>query len=213
MRKFLLLICLVLTVTWSNVYAQERLVTGKVTSVNDGSPLPGVNIVVKGTTNGTVTDTDGKFSLSVPTAEGTLIFSFIGLVTQEVPVSGRSTIDVQMQEDVTQLGEVVVTAQGNVRETKTIGYSATQIDNAEATKGRTNDVMTSLQGKVAGLTISQNSGAPGASSRVVLRGYSSLTGSNQPLYIVDGVPINNASNVNIFNPVNDNFNNLSLIHI
>jgi TonB-linked SusC/RagA family outer membrane protein len=94
-----------------------------------------------------------------------------------------------------------------VRETRTIGYSATQVDNDEATKGRTNDLMTSLQGKVAGLTISQNSGSPGASSRVVLRGYSSITGSNQPLYIVDGVPINNASNVNVFNPVNDNFNN------
>src|SRR5690606_2108701 len=92
------------------------------------------------------------------------------------------------------------------RETKTIGYSATQVDNTEATRGRTNDLMTSLQGKVAGLTISQNSGAPGSSSRVVLRGYSSIGGNNQPLYIVDGVPINNSSNVNVFNPVNDNFN-------
>jgi TonB-linked SusC/RagA family outer membrane protein len=207
MRKFLLLICLVLTFTWSNVMAQERVVTGKVTSVTDGSPLPGVNVVVKGTTNGTVTDTEGKFSLSVPSSESILIFSFIGLVTQEIVVNERTTIDVQMQEDITQLGEVVVTAQGNVRETKTIGYSATQVDNHEATKGRTNDLMTSLQGKVAGLTISQNSGAPGASSRVILRGYSSITGSNQPLYVVDGVPINNSSNVNVFNPVNDNFNN------
>ncbi len=139
--------------------------------------------------------------------DGTLVFSFIGLVTQEVLIGQRSVVDVKLSQDVTQLGEVVVTAQGYVRETKTIGYSATQVDHEEATKGRTNDLMTSLQGKVAGLTVSQNSGAPGSSSRVVLRGYSSITGSNQPLYIVDGVPINNASNVNVFNPVNDNFNN------
>jgi TonB-linked SusC/RagA family outer membrane protein len=207
MRKFLLLICLVLAVTSIKVMAQERTVSGKVTSTEDGTPLPGVNIVLRGTTNGTVTDSEGAYTLSVPQAGGTLIFSFIGLLTQEVVIGDRSVVDIAMQEDITQLGEVVVTAQGNVRETKTLGYSATQIDKEEATKGRTNDVMTSLQGKVAGLTISQNSGAPGASSRVVLRGYSSITGSNQPLYIVDGVPINNASNVNVFNTVGDNFNN------
>lgn len=207
MRKFLLLICLVLAVTSIRVMAQERTVSGKVTSTDDGSPLPGVNVVLRGTTNGTVTDTDGKWTLSVPASGGTLIFSFIGLLTQEVEIGGRSVVDLQMKEDVTQLGEVVVTAQGNVRETKTLGYSATQVDRDEATKGRTNDVMTSLQGKVAGLTISQNSGAPGASSRVVLRGYTSITGSNQPLYIVDGVPINNAQNTNVFNVVGDNFNN------
>jgi TonB-linked SusC/RagA family outer membrane protein len=196
-----------LTIPWFGVLAQNGNVSGRVTSTDDGSPLPGVNVIVKGTANGTVTDSDGRYTLSVPSTTGTLVFSFIGLTSQEVEMNGRSTIDVIMAEDVTQLGEVVVTAQGNVRETKTIGYSATQIDNKEATQGRTNDLMTSLQGKVAGLTISQNSGSPGASSRVVLRGYSSITGSNQPLYVVDGVPINNNSNVNVFNPVNDNFNN------
>ncbi|HYG01343.1 MAG TPA: SusC/RagA family TonB-linked outer membrane protein [Chryseosolibacter sp.] len=207
MRKFLLLICLILCVTLTTTQAQDRTVSGKVTSSRDGSPLPGVNIVVKGTTNGTVTDSDGKYTLSIPSSGGTLIFSFIGLLTQEVSVNERTLIDVQMEDDVTQLGEVVVTAQGNVRQTKTIGYSTTTVENEEATKGRTNDLMTSLQGKVAGLTISQNSGAPGASSRVILRGYSSIGGNNQPLYIVDGVPINNAANVNLFNAAGDNFNN------
>jgi TonB-linked SusC/RagA family outer membrane protein len=207
MRKFLLLICLVLAVTSIRVMAQERTISGKVTSSEDGTPLPGVNVVLKGTTNGTVTDSDGAYTMSVPQAGGTLIFSFIGLTTQEVSIGERTVVDLKMQEDITQLGEVVVTAQGNVRETKTLGYSATQVDKEEATKGRTNDVMTSLQGKVAGLTISQNSGAPGASSRVVLRGYSSIGQSNQPLFIVDGVPINNASNVNVFNNPGDNFNN------
>lgn len=207
MTKILLVSCMCLIVAWSDANAQERTVSGTVKSLEDGSALPGVNVVVKGTATGTVTDSNGGYRLSVPGSDGILVFSFIGLTTQEVAVSGRNVVDVQLASDVTQLGEVVVTAQGNVRQTKTIGYSATQIDNEEATKGRTNDVMTSLQGKVAGLTISQNSGSPGASSRVVLRGYSSITGNNQPLYIVDGVPINNASNVNVFNPVNDNFNN------
>jgi TonB-linked SusC/RagA family outer membrane protein len=188
-------------------WGQERTVSGSVTSSEDGSPLPGVNVVVKGTATGTVTDANGAYRLSAPGLDGVLVFSFIGLTTQEVEIGQRTVVNVQLTQDVTQLGEVVVTAQGYVRETRTIGYSATQVDNDEATKGRTNDLMTSIQGKVAGLTISQNSGSPGASSRVVLRGYSSITGSNQPLYIVDGVPINNASNVNVFNPVNDNFNN------
>ena len=207
MRKFLLLTCMCLTIPWFGALAQTGSVSGRVTSSEDGTPLPGVNVIVKGTANGTVTDSDGKFTLPVQSTSGTLVFSFIGLTSQEIEMNGRSVIDVIMSEDVTQLGEVVVTAQGNVRETKTIGYSATQIDNKEATQGRTNDLMTSLQGKVAGLTISQNSGSPGASSRVVLRGYSSITGSNQPLYVVDGVPINNSSNINVFNPANDNVNN------
>jgi TonB-linked SusC/RagA family outer membrane protein len=207
MRKFLLVGLLSFVVITHHAMAQDRTISGKVTASEDGAPLPGVNVVLKGTTNGTVTDVDGNYSVNVPAQGGTLIFSFIGLVSQELEAGNRATLDVSMTQDVKQLGEVVVTAQGNVRQTKTIGYSATQIENEEATKGRTNDLMTSLQGKVAGLTISQNSGAPGASSRVVLRGYSSITGSNQPLYIVDGVPINNAQNTNVFNPVNDNFNN------
>ncbi len=207
MRKFLLFSFLLTTMAWHGVQAQDRTISGKVTSSEDGLALPGVNVIVKGTASGTVTDVNGAYTLAVPANASILVFSFIGLISQEVDITGRSIVDIQMAEDVTQLGEVVVTAQGNVRQTKTIGYSITQVDNEEATKGRTNDLMTSLQGKVAGLTISQNSGSPGASSRVVLRGYSSITGSNQPLYIVDGVPINNASNVNIFNAPNDNFNN------
>lgn len=196
-----------LVIAWGDASAQERSISGRVTSGEDGTPLPGVNIVVKGTSIGTVTDARGTYVLSVPASDGVLVFSFIGFASQEVEIGQRNTVDVQLSSDVTQLGEVVVTAQGAVVQTKTIGYSATQVDNLEATKGRTNDLITSLQGKVAGLTISQNSGSPGASSRVVLRGYSSIGGNNQPIYIVDGVPINNADNVNVFNPVNDNFNN------
>src|SRR5688500_7470849 len=118
MRKFLLLTCMCLTIPWFGVLAQNASVSGRVTSSDDGTPLPGVNVIVKGTVNGTVTDSDGKFTLPVSSTTGTLVFSFIGLTSQEIEINGRSTIDVIMSEDVTQLGEVVVTAQGNVRETK-----------------------------------------------------------------------------------------------
>jgi TonB-linked SusC/RagA family outer membrane protein len=207
MQKILLVTCMCLLFFAKSGQAQDRTVSGRVTAVEDGLPLPGVNVVVKGTSIGTVTDASGQYSLTGPMADATLVFSFIGFISQELEVGAQSTINVQLASDVTQLGEVVVTAQGNVVQAKTIGYSATQVDASEATKGRTNDLTSSLQGKVAGLTISQNSGSPGASSRVVLRGYSSIGGNNQPLYIVDGVPINNNANVNLFNPITDNFNN------
>lgn len=207
MQKILLVTCMCLLFFAKPGWAQERTVSGRVTSAEDGLPLPGVNVVVKGTSIGTVTDATGQYSITTSMTDATLVFSFIGFISQELVVGAQSSINVQLGSDVTQLGEVVVTAQGNIVQAKTIGYSATQVDASEATKGRTNDLTSSLQGKVAGLTISQNSGSPGASSRVVLRGYSSIGGNNQPLYIVDGVPINNGANVNVFNPINDNFNN------
>jgi len=194
MRNFLLLICLVLTVTWSSVRAQDRTVTGKVTSAQDGAPLPGVNIVIKGTTNGTVTDGEGRYTLPVPASGGTLIFSFIGLVTQEVEIGERTTIDLPMQEDVTQLGEVVVTAIGVERKQAALGYATSTINSQELTQGRAFSPMNSLQGKVAGVLINSSSGQPGASTFVTIRGINSIFGNNNPLYVVDGVPINNAFN-------------------
>src|SRR5687767_6806230 len=111
MRKFLLLIFLCL---WQidDVSAQTRSISGKVTSIEDGSVLPGVNVVIKGTTQGTVTDADGNYALSDVPENSVLIFSFIGLTTQEIEIAGRNLVDIQMSQDVTQLGEVVVTAQG-----------------------------------------------------------------------------------------------------
>src|SRR5689334_18325710 len=125
MKKFLLMVFsfgLVLS-----VWAQDRVVTGKVASGEDGSALPGVNVVVKGTTNGTVTDSEGKYSLTVPASGGSLVFSFIGLSTQEVEIGERTVIDVQLGLDIKQLSEIVVTAQGIERDQKALGYAQTTI--------------------------------------------------------------------------------------
>jgi hypothetical protein len=127
--KRILLVCLtaVFAFASSELFAQERTVSGRVTSVEDGSGLPGVNVVVKGTTIGTVTDIDGKYSVTVPAGNGTLVFTFIGLTTQEIEIGDRSSIDVPMSQDAKQLNEVVVTALGISREKESIGYSVTQV--------------------------------------------------------------------------------------
>ncbi len=175
--------------------AQDRTVTGRVTSAEDGSAIPGVNIVVKGTTSGTNTGTDGRYSLSVP-ANATLVFSFIGLQAQEVEVGNRSTIDVQLASDVKALSEVVVTALGVERETKALGFSVAQVENEQLTVGRTTNVVNALTGKVAGVRISGSNGMVGSSSAIFIRGFTTFTGSNQPLFVVDGIPINNGGGAN-----------------
>jgi TonB-linked SusC/RagA family outer membrane protein len=194
MRKILLIGFLSCVVMINHAIAQERTVSGIVTATEDGGPLPGVNIVIKGTANGTVTDSEGKYTLSVPTAGGTLIFSFIGLVTQEIEIGQRGNIDLKMQQDMTQLGEVVVTAMGVERKQAALGYSATTVSSQELTQGRSFSPINSLQGKVAGVIINSSSGQPGASSFVTIRGINSIGGNNNPLYVVDGVPINNTFN-------------------
>ena len=196
MKKFLLVIGLCLTVGWSAA-AQERTVRGKVTSGEDQSPLPGVNVVLKGTVSGTVTDASGDYTLQVPATGGVLIFSFIGLLTQEVEIGERTSIDVAMSADMKQLGEVVVTAVGIEREKKALGYSVQEVKNDELVKTHQTSVLNSLQGKIAGAQITNSGGGLGSSTRVVLRGPTSLLGNNQALFIVDGVPINNGSAVNV----------------
>lgn len=194
MRKFLLLSCMCLALAWSQVMAQERTVTGKVTTADDGSALPGVNVVVKGTTNGTVTDTEGNYRLTVPATGGTLVFSFIGLATQEVEIGGRSTIDVPMQQDVLQLGEVVVTtALGIQRDKKALGYAVTNLGADRIVQKSEPDIVRSMQGKIAGVNIVGAGGAVGTATNITIRGNKSLLGNNQPLFVVDGVPFNTQS--------------------
>jgi TonB-linked SusC/RagA family outer membrane protein len=192
MRKFLLLsFMLMFAFTFSDSWAQERTVSGKVTSIEDGATLPGVNVVLKGTTTGTVTDIDGNFKLSVPSEGGTIVFSFIGLATEEVAIGARSVIDIQMSPDVKQLSEVVVTAFGQEREKKALGYSVQNLSGDNITKAKETNIVNSLSGQIAGVQVTNGSGSAGSSSRIVLRGASSLTGENQPLFVVDGIPINN----------------------
>lgn len=191
MKKFLLMVCsfgLVLS-----VWAQDRIVTGKVTSSDDGSALPGVNVVVKGTTSGTVTDTEGKYSLSVPASGGSLIFSFIGLKTQEIPVGERSVVDVQLTLDVTQLQEVVVNAIGdNVAKDK-LGIAQTSVSGAAVVQSGEAGLINGMAGKAAGVTITRSGGDPGAGSYIQLRGQSTITGDLQPLIVIDGMPMFNSS--------------------
>lgn len=172
---------------------QDIQVSGKVTSADDGSILPGVSVVVKGTTTGTTTNIDGVYTINTPN-DAILVFSFMGMKTQELAVGGQTTIDVALMTDVTGLEEVVVTALGIKRSEKAIGYAASTVQAEELTKTRSSDVISSLAGKVAGVDISLNSSSPGASNAVIVRGMSSLSGSNQPLFVVDGVPILNVSN-------------------
>ncbi len=186
----------VLSVTGaSGVMAQDRTVSGRVTSAEDGGPLPGVNVVLRGTQIGTVTDVDGNYRLAIEGQQGdVLVFSFIGLTTAEVTIGGRSVIDVQMRTDVTQLSEVVVTAVGIERERKALGYSVENVTADKVQQVAEMDPLRALQGKVAGVNITGSSGAPGSATRITIRGNTSLLGQNQPLFVVDGIPYNNAEN-------------------
>lgn len=194
MKKILLIMTVLSLFGASGAIAQDLTISGRVTSAEDGSPLPGVNVVLQGTQTGTVTDVDGNYRLSVPSGGGVLVFTFIGLSSQEVPIQNRTVIDVQMQPDVTQLSEVVVTAVGIEREAKALGYSVERVDATKVQQVGEIDPLRALQGKVAGVNITGSSGAPGSSTRITIRGNTSLLGENQPLFVVDGIPYNNAQN-------------------
>jgi TonB-linked SusC/RagA family outer membrane protein len=167
--------------------------TGTVTSQDDGMTMPGVNVVVKGTQIGTTTDGDGKYTLSVPDEGGTLVFSFIGYATQEIAfVPAQTVVNVTMIVEMSTLGEVVVTALGIEKDRNALAYSVTEVKGEEFTQAREVNVANSLSGKVAGLNATGSSTGPGGSSRVVIRGNGSLTGNSQPLYVINGMPIDNS---------------------
>jgi len=191
MKKLIGLIAFVMLLGLSSAFAQSKTVTGTVID-QAGLGLPGVTVAVKGTTLGTSTDIDGKWTLTV-NANDVLEISFIGMKTQEFTVGNKTVFNVTLEEDRVAVDEVVVTAVGIKRSEKSLGYSATSVKSDELTKSSPIDVMSGIKGKVAGVQISSNSGAPGSSSKVILRGYSSVGGNNQPLYVVDGVPLNNST--------------------
>jgi len=184
----------------SELWAQEKAVSGRVTSSEDGSPLPGVNVVLKGTTNGAVTDAEGAFRINVPSEGGTLVITFIGLKSQEVEVGNRTTIDIQMDQDVTELSEVIVTVAGGLQaRTKELGSAQAIVTPQTLTAGRAVNLAAGLQGKVAGLQINATSSGVNPEYRLVLRGQRSLTGNNQALVVLDNVIVPNAvmSNLNM----------------
>jgi TonB-linked SusC/RagA family outer membrane protein len=173
---------------------QQQIVTGTVTDNASGDPLPGVNIIIKGTSQGTTTDANGKFSLSIPDPNSVLVLSFMGFVTEEIGVSGRSVVDVKMAPDIKQISEVVVTALGIQKQARSLGYSTTEVKGDEFTQARDINLGNALTGKVAGVSVANNATGASGSSRVIIRGNASLTGNNQPLYVVDGVPFGTNTN-------------------
>lgn len=189
MKKVLATLSLLMVIGVSAVFAQTRTITGKVTGSEDGEPIPGATVFVKGTTVGTVTQFDGTYSLNVPTEAETLVFSFIGMKAREESISGRTTINAVLELDAIQVEEVVVTALGIRRERKALGYAVQDVASEELTRAGNSNIATALQGKLAGVDIKPSSGMPGASSQIVIRGARSFTGNNQPLYVVDGMPI------------------------
>jgi TonB-linked SusC/RagA family outer membrane protein len=169
-------------------WAQERSISGKVTSTEDGTSLPGVNVVVKGTTNGTVTDAEGNYKISVPSSGGSLVFSFIGLSTTEVEIGDRTTVDVSLSQDVQQLSEVVVTGYGT-QDRKTLTSSITSVSAKDIAGVPMASPDQMLQGRAVGVQVSSASGTPGGGVSVRVRGSTSINASSDPLYVVDGIPI------------------------
>ncbi|MEO0526871.1 MAG: SusC/RagA family TonB-linked outer membrane protein [Bacteroidota bacterium] len=173
-------------------FAQEKTISGTVTD-QDGLPLPGVNIVVQGTSNGTQTDFDGNYSIQGSVGQN-LLFTYIGQKDVTVAIGADNTINVQMLEDAQALEEVVVTAQGIEREARSLGYAVTTVADDQIEQRAEADVARVLNGKIAGVNITSNNGLSGSGTNIIIRGFSSVTQSNQPLFIVDGVPFDSGTN-------------------
>ncbi len=193
MRKvyffLILLLCL-----GTSLKAQDIKVSGYVTSKEDGYGLPGVTIQVKGTSNGTITEIDGDYVITAK-ANDTLVYSYVGYQTQNIPVDGRSKIDVVMSTDAVMLDNVVVTALGIKRQKRELGYATEDISGEDLTRSGSDNVINSLSGRAAGVQIITSDGVSGGSSRIVIRGNNSIFGDNQPLIVVDGVPMTNEGGV------------------
>lgn len=173
-----------------SVYAQKT-VTGTVTGT-DGVGFPGVTVIEKGTTNGTTTDLDGKYSISVGD-NAVLNFAFMGMQSVDEVVNNRSVINVTIGENLIGLDEVVVTALGIEKKARDLTYATQKIDGKDLTTVKNVNLINSLSGKTAGLVIGQSSSGVGGSSRVIIRGNKSISGENQPLYVIDGVPMNTST--------------------
>lgn len=186
MKKLLQSLLLLLFVSFQAI-AQERTVTGTVSDKTDGSPLPGVSVKVKGGTNGTSTAADGKFSLKVPSGTSTLVFTYIGYKTVESQIPSSNSISISLAADETQLGEVIVTALGETREKKSLGYSVQEVKGESLTVAKSVDISSSLAGKIAGVQLQGSPSSTFDNANVIIRGISGLDAAN-PLFVVDGTP-------------------------
>jgi TonB-linked SusC/RagA family outer membrane protein len=189
MKKLSLILAMVLfamNFTWA-----QRAISGSIVDIK-GEPLPSASVLIKGTTTGTVSDIDGKYTLSVPSGTQTLVFSFAGYQTLEVALGASNVVDATLSEST--LTEVVVTAIGIQRDKKSLGYSATDLKSDDIAQRSESDPIRALSSKVPGVNIVAGGGAPGQSTKINIRGYSSLTGNTQPLFVVDGIPFDNSVN-------------------
>jgi TonB-linked SusC/RagA family outer membrane protein len=193
MKKLTMLLALFVFVGLYLTSAQTVQITGTVTSSEDGQPLPGTSVTVKGTTIVTTTDFQGKYTLSVPSDAQILEFRFIGMKTQELAIAGQTLINVTLIPEAQNLDEIVVTALGISRQKKALGYSVQDVKSEEIARSGEKDVINSLSSKIAGIQVISTAGTPGASSKILIRGNSSFTGNNQPLIVIDGIPIDNST--------------------
>ena len=188
--KRLLGIC-VLLICAIQLEAQIKTVSGTVTSADEGVPLSDVSVMVQGASTGAVTDARGKYTLSVPDGKTKIVFSYIGFNPQTIDVNNRSVINMALAGDTKLLGEIVVTALGITKQKKAVGFSTQELAKKDLIEARDVNVANYLTGKIAGVQVSLPASGVGGSSKVIIRGISSLTGENQPLYVVDGVPLDN----------------------
>lgn len=211
MTKKVLKLLFVLGILCTYGMQAQTTVKGSVVEAGSNLALPGVSVVIKGSTAGTTTDFDGNYSINVAGSNAILQFSYMGFALQEIGVNGQKVINVTLVPDVSQLDEIVVTALGIKRERKSLGYAVQEVKGESLTEARESNVANALVGKVAGVQIIKGSNGPASSSKIVLRGNSSLSGDNQPLIVVDGIPMDNftgAENTDFFNPSQDLGNGL-----
>jgi len=189
MRRLALIMSLLLFAGLNAMFAQTTTITGTVTDSESGEPIHGVSVVVRGTTIGSITRVDGTYSLSVPEDATNLLYSFVGMTTQDVLIEGRTTINIVMVSEAIGVDEVVVTALGISREKKSLRYASQGVSSDEIMAATDVNPISSLSGKVAGLSVSGQNFA--GSQNILIRGVSSFSQNNQPLFVVDGVPLSN----------------------
>ncbi|HZK07966.1 MAG TPA: SusC/RagA family TonB-linked outer membrane protein [Bacteroidales bacterium] len=201
MRKFTLFLALMFFIGMQVSQAQTRTITGTVTNAEDGTTIPGVSVVVKGTTFGTTTDLQGRYNLNVPPEAQTLKFSFVGMQLVERDIAGQTVINVSMEPSATAIEGVVVTALGITKERKALGYAVQEVKSEDLMRSGSSSLSSALQGKLSGVEIKPSSGMPGASSQLIIRGARSFSGNNTPLYVVDGLPISSTADFSTGNSV------------
>ncbi|WP_304517624.1 SusC/RagA family TonB-linked outer membrane protein [Cecembia rubra] len=196
MKKNLLAVLLLWVMAVVPAMAQS-VITGKVIDSDTKEELPGVNVVLRGTNRATVTDINGMFSVSVPSQESVLVFSFIGYGTREIRVGNQTNLEITLEPSIDNLSEFVVTAFGIAQERKSLGYAVQEIDNKLILETNQPNALNALRGRIAGVNITSSSGAPGAGTNIIIRGINSLNpnADNQPLFVIDGIPISNETNI------------------